>query len=102
MNTTVHKNLAVLARMLERLDSSRVPVNAQQYRAVAWQLGRELASTPHDAGLEAVLETFPATAELYENMHYHRAGLCRSPLDRALGAELAARSVIDAARTRRD
>ena len=94
MNTTIHKNLVVLARVLERLERSCVPVDAEQYRAVVNHLATELASVQNDASLEAVLETFPATAELYENLNYGHAGLCRSPLEPALSAELGARSLI--------
>jgi 2-methylisocitrate lyase-like PEP mutase family enzyme len=98
MNTTVSKNLVMLARMLERLDRSAVAVDPQQYRGVVEALREVLRTVPHDAGLEAVLEAAPATAELYENLQYEYAGLCRSPLEAALNAELAARTVIDAAR----
>jgi ferritin-like metal-binding protein YciE len=98
MNTTVSKNLVMLARMLERLDRSEVAVDAQQYRGVVEHLAEVLRSAPHDAALEAVLEASPATAELYENLQYQHAGLCRSPLEQALNAELAARGAIDAAK----
>ena len=100
MNTTVHKNLVMLARMLERLDRSAVAVDAQQYRTVVEHLADELRAAPHDATLEAVLQACPAAAELYENLQYQHAGLCRSPLESALNAELAARAALDAARTR--
>lgn len=100
MNTTVSKNLVMLARMLERLDRSGEPVDPQQYRGVVEHLTEVLRSVPYDAALEAVLQASPATAELYENMHYQHAGLCRSPLELSLGAEIAARDVIEAARRR--
>ena len=32
--------------------------------------------------------------ELYENLHYARAGLCRSPLERATEAELQTRQLL--------
>lgn len=98
MNTAVSKNLVMLARMLERLDRSSEPVDAQQYRGVVEHLGEALRNAPHDAALEAVLDASPATAELYENLQYRHAGLCRSPLEASLNAELAARAAIDAAR----
>lgn len=100
MNTTVSKNLVLLARMLERLDRSAVAVDPQQYRGVVEALSEVLRTIPDDAALHAVLEASPATAELYENLQYQHAGLCRSPLERALNAELAARTVIDAARAK--
>jgi hypothetical protein len=98
MTATVHKNLVVLARVLERLERSCVAVDAQQYRAVVNHLASELASIPHDAALEAVLESFPAAAELYENLHYGDAGLCRSALEQSLPAELEARRLIASVR----
>lgn len=98
MNNTVPKNLFMLARMLERLDRSSVAVDAQQYQGVVEHLSDELRAAPHDAALDAVLQASPATAELYENLQYRHAGLCRSPLEMAANAELAARSAIDAAR----
>jgi hypothetical protein len=98
MYTTVTKNLVMLARMLERLDRSAVAVDPQQYRSVVEHLTEVLHAMPDDAHLRAVLEASPSTAELYENLQYEYAGLCRSPLDSALGAELSARAAIEAAR----
>lgn len=98
MNTTSSKNLVMLARMLERLDRSAVAVDPQQYRGVVEHLAHVLRALPYDAALEAVLKASPSTAELYENLQYQHAGLCRSPLEAALEAELAARSAIEAAR----
>ena len=100
MNTIVSRNLVLLARMLERLDRSQVAVDPQQYRGVVEALTETLRTVPDDAALEAVLQASPATAELYENLQYQHAGLCRSPLETALNAELAARAAIDAARAR--
>ena len=98
MSTTVHKNLVVLARVLERLECSPVRVDAEQYRAVVDYLAAELEVAPRDAGLEMLLENFPATAQLYENLHYQHAGLCRSPLQLSIEAEAEARCAILQAR----
>ncbi|MGV3573320.1 MAG: hypothetical protein ACO1PB_22225 [Ramlibacter sp.] len=98
MNTIVPKNLVMLARMLERLDRSAIAVDAQQYRGVVEHLSEALQSGVPEPMLEAVLQASPATAELYENLQYRHAGLCRSPLEQALDAELAARAAIVAAR----
>ena len=100
MNTspvTVNRNLVVLARVLDRLEQSAQPVDAEQFRAVVARLSAELEATPRDAGLEAVLDNFPSVAELYENLNYRHAGLCRSALEPGLEAELAARAAIAAA-----
>ena len=98
MNTIASKNLVTLVRVLERLDCSTVAVDPHQYRGVVERLSEVLLSVPHDADLEALLEASPAAAELYENLQYQYAGLCRSPLEPALDAELAARAAIAAAR----
>jgi hypothetical protein len=101
MNTSpvsVNRNLVVLARMLDRLERSPEPVDPEQFRAVVARVTAELEASPRDAGLDAVLDNFPVVAELYENLNYGHAGLCRSALDAALAAELAARAAIEAAR----
>ena len=102
MNNSVilHKNLVLLARVLERLEQSPERVDAEQYRSVVNHLSSELAVAPQDAGLQAVLQTCPALAELYENLNYQHAGLCRASLDVAMASESAACAAIDKARTR--
>lgn len=88
----------MLAQLLERLERSAVPVGAEQYRSVVSHLRIELAGLPADAHLSALLDAFPATAELYENLNYGHAGLCRSPLEAATRGELEAQRVIGQAR----
>jgi hypothetical protein len=94
----VNKNLVLLARVLERLEHSAERVDAQQYRSVVNHLASELAIAPQDAGLQAVLQACPSAGELYENLNYHHAGLCRAALDAAMASEAAARAAIDKAR----
>ena len=89
---------AVLAQLLERLDASRVPVDAHQYRTVATRLAGLLADPEVDWA--PLLAQSPAAADLYENLHYAEAGLCRSPLEAATRAEVAARALIDAVRSK--
>jgi hypothetical protein len=96
--TTLSKQLVALARMLERMESSTQAVDGEQYRAVVGRLAAQVQLLPHDAALDALLDTFPSAAELYENLNYEQAGLCRSPLESAARAEIAARQAIDAAR----
>ncbi len=90
----------VLAALLERLEHSQAAVDAQQYRSVVRRLSDALARSDQSAGLDAVLEQYPASRELYENLNYQHAGLCRSALDAALSAELTARRWITQARQR--
>lgn len=86
--------LATLASLLEKLERGRGPVHADQYRSVVDRLTAELAAAPQDAALDRLLALFPAAAELYENLQYRHAGLCRTPLDASLESELAAREVL--------
>ena len=102
MNNSVilNKNLVLLARVLERLEHSAEKVDAEQYRSVVNHLSSELALATQDSGLQAVLQACPAAAELYENLNYQHAGLCRAALDVAMAAEAAARAAIDKARSK--
>ncbi len=90
------RTAAVLAQLLERLDASRVPVDGHQYRTVVDSLTRMLSDDSVD--WQPLLDESPAAATVYENMFYNEAGLCRSPLDAAMNAELMARKAIDGAR----
>jgi hypothetical protein len=87
----------VLAELLERLEHSAQPVGAEQYQSVVLHLVHEFSDVAPGAEFQALLDTHPAAAELYENMNYQHAGLCRSPLDAALDAELRAREAIQRA-----
>ncbi|QTD43917.1 hypothetical protein [Ottowia testudinis] len=89
---------AVLAQLLERLDASRRPVDAHQYRAVVSRLSGMLADPEVD--WQPLLAESPAAATLYENLNYADAGLCRAPLEAATRAEMAARALIEAARAK--
>jgi hypothetical protein len=90
----------LLSQLLERLDRSAEPVGAEQYRSVVRHLKAEFHDIGTESALSALLDAYPAAAELYENLNYQHAGLCRSPLDLSLDAELQARQVIDRARRR--
>ena len=84
------ENVIALARLLEKVERSGKAPDPEQYRALVARLGSALdADLPPDA-LEAILNASSATAELYENLHYERSGLSRSPLDRSIAAEMAA------------
>ncbi|NML87087.1 hypothetical protein [Polaromonas sp.] len=87
----------VLAELLERLEHSAIAVGPDQYRSVALHLVNELHELESDPALHTLLDSYPAASELYENVNYRYAGLCRSPLDWALGAEQQARQAIERA-----
>ena len=83
-----------LAHLLERIDRSGDPIDAAQYQIVVSQLKKALSASLPDAALTALLNTYPSTAELYENMHYERSGLSRSSLDSAVSAEVQAAKLL--------
>ena len=87
----------VLAELLERLERSAVPVGAEQYRSVVQHLVSELGVVEPGSALRELLDTHPAAAELYENVNYQYAGLCRSALDASLAAEQQAKEFINRA-----
>ena len=84
----------VLAQLLERLEHSPVPVGAEQYRSVVMHLVDEFRDVAPGDGLGKLLDAYPAAAEVYENLNYQHAGLCRSGLDASLAAELAAKDAV--------
>ncbi len=94
------ETLIALARLLERVEASPVAISADQYRALVRQLQAVLRSNVPEPALRAVLGAHPATAELYENMHYGSSGLSRSPLDRSVATELLAAELINRAARR--
>ncbi len=79
-----------LAGLLQRVEHNAATVGAEQYRALVQQLQFALGKEMPDAALQAVLGAYPAAAEVYENLHYERSGLSRSPLEASINAELSA------------
>ena len=69
----------VLAQLLEKLEHSPV---------------HEFEDVEQGAELGRLLDAYPAAAEVYENINYQHAGLCRSALDASLSAEVSAREAI--------
>jgi hypothetical protein len=95
---TALTELAATAVLLERLERQPRKASAQQYREVVQRVSRMLADAEPGTALDALLGAAPATAELYENLQYAHAGLCRSPLDAATAAEQEAAAAIARAR----
>ncbi|GAP36203.1 hypothetical protein ISF6_2043 [Piscinibacter sakaiensis] len=86
--------MLTLAQLLEQLEAGPRAPAPQQYRSVVEHLGQELRRLDGDEALPFVLEHFPATATVYENLRYEQAGLCRSPLELSLNTETRARELI--------
>ncbi|MBP6813949.1 MAG: hypothetical protein KA169_03605 [Burkholderiaceae bacterium] len=83
-----------LAYLLEKLEQLPGPIGADQHRWVVDRLSQALAQAEPGPELDAMLDVHPGVAELYENLHYAHAGLCRHPLDSALSAEQSAQRLI--------
>lgn len=88
------KTAVTLAELLQRIEHRSQAVGAAQYQHLVQHLTRLLASLPPGRALNALLDSFPAAATLYENLQYERAGLCRAPLEVSLSTELQAREVL--------
>ncbi len=94
------ENLIAMAQLLERVDANPTIVGAQQYLNLVRTVQGLLEDDLPDDALRAVLRACPATATVYENMHYDRSGLSQSPLDSAVSSELAATELISSLRAR--
>ncbi|HEY9067812.1 MAG TPA: hypothetical protein VIO33_22700 [Burkholderiaceae bacterium] len=93
------ETLVALAGLLQRVEKTPIEkVGADQYRTLVRQVEAALAEEMPDAALQAVLNAYPATAEVYENVHYARSGLSRSGLDRSVASEMLASKLIAKAR----
>ncbi|HEY3635270.1 MAG TPA: hypothetical protein VGK95_09480 [Caldimonas sp.] len=88
------ETLIALARLLERVEASPVSVGASQYRALVRGIQDALAEPLPSHPLQAILNAHPATAEIYENLHYDTSGLSRSPLERSVATEMLATQLI--------
>jgi hypothetical protein len=86
--------LVALARLLERIEQSPRARDAAAYRLLVQRIQAVLAEDLPDDGRRALLEAFPGTAEIYENLHYARAGLSRSPLDLSVATEMRAADLL--------
>ena len=86
--------LIALARLLERVEADPVSIGAGQYRVLVRRIQGALGEPLPDVALQAILKAHPATAEIYENLHYDTSGLSRSPLDRAVATEMLATQLI--------
>lgn len=87
--------LLVTALLLEKLDRTPREASADQYRSLAQRAATLLEQAEPGPVLNQLLDAFPALAELWENRHYATSGLCRSPLEPALKAELATSTLLD-------
>jgi hypothetical protein len=88
------ETLIALARLLERVEANPRAVGADQNRALVGQIKAALEPALPEQALEAILGAHPATAEIYENLHYAISGLSRAPLDRSVATEMLASQLL--------
>jgi hypothetical protein len=86
--------LVALARLLERIEHSPQARDAGAYRMLVQRIQAVLAEDLPGEGRRAVLDAFPATAEIHENLHYAQAGLSRAPLDLSVATEMRAADLL--------
>ena len=77
------ENLIAMAQLLERVDANPTIVGAQQYQNLVRTVQTLLEDDLPEDALRAVLRACPASATLYENLHYDRSGLSQSQIGRA-------------------
>ena len=81
------ETLIAMARLLERVEASTRAVGAGQYRSLVRQIETLLSAPLPSPALRAILDAHPATAVIWENLHYATSGLSRAPLDRSVATE---------------
>lgn len=87
-------SLGRLAHLLQALEGQGRAADPHQYQLLVQKLTAELHEHQGHEALPALLDHFPAAAEVYENLQYGHAGLCRVPLEVSLSSELAARELL--------
>jgi hypothetical protein len=88
------ETLIALARLLERVEANPVAVGARQYRILVRQIQQSLRAPLPAAALRAILKAHPATAEIYENLHYDTTGLSQASLEVSVATEMLATQLI--------
>ena len=87
-------SLGRLAHLLQALEGQGRAADPHQYQLLVQKLSAELHEHQGHEALPGLLDHFPAAAEVYENLQYAHAGLCRVPLEMSLSSELAARELL--------
>ena len=89
---------ARLAQLLQALDGQGGAADPHQYRLLVQKIAAELQAHQAHEALPGLLDHFPASADIYENLQYAHAGLCRAPLETSRTSEMAARSLLERGR----
>ena len=86
--------VVALADLLECVENGTARATAKGYRLLVQRLQVGLSKDLPDDALGTVLNKYPATSQVYENLHYERSGLFRAPPELSLASELAAKKLL--------
>jgi hypothetical protein len=88
------ETVIALAHLLECVETGTARTNADGYRRLVLGIQAALSEDiPADA-LQAILCAYPATGQVFENLHYAQSGLSRASLERSVTSELQAKLVL--------
>ncbi len=88
------ETIVALAHLLECVDTGTASASAEGYRRLVLRLQEALSEDIPADVLQAILDAYPAAGQVFENLHYEHAGLCRASLERSVFSELLAKNVI--------
>jgi hypothetical protein len=88
------EKLVPLAHLLECVETGRASASADGYRRLVLRLQAALSEDIPAEALQMVLSAYPATAQIFENLHYGESGLSRSPLERSVSSERLAKQAL--------
>lgn len=88
------ETVVALAHLLECVEVGAASASADGYRRLVLRLQAALSEDIPAEALQAILSAFPATGELFENLHYGHSGLSRAPLERSVSSELLAKQLL--------
>jgi hypothetical protein len=88
------ETIVALAHLLECVETGAASAGADGYQRLVLRLQAALSEEIPAEALQAILSTYPATGQLFENLHYEHSGLSRAPLERSVSSELLVKQVL--------
>jgi hypothetical protein len=88
------ETVVVLAHLLECVETGAASASADGYRRLVLRLQAALSEDVPAEALQLILSAYPATGQIFENLHYGHSGLSRAPLERSVSSELLAKQVL--------
>ncbi len=88
------ETVVALAQLLECVETGMASASADGYRRLVLRLQAALSEDIPAEALQAILSAYPATGQLFENLHYGYSGLSRAPLQQSVSSELLAKQAL--------